>query len=196
MSEVNPNGVTVETANAEGATKEQDETEANATRETAEQVNARLLSESKSWKARALKAEREKQDQLKKAAEEQGNYKTLYETSQNELVKIKSELVKNSVSSAIESISSKYGCIDPKALMKLGNKDLIQVDESTFEVFGAETFVEDAKKSMPYLFRQGSQAQINPVSPSGVVTKKQLTATDIAKLPMNERIKILSKMQK
>lgn len=197
MTVVKPNGATQTTANAaEIETQDTEAQAANAVTETPEQINARVLNESKSWKARALKAERERAEAQKAADEEKGNFKTLYETSQKELTTLKAKVIKSRVGSVVGQVASKSGCVDPDALMKLGNKDLIQFDEATEEVFGVDQFVEEAKKSMPYLFKAVSTPTINPSSPSGIVTAKKLSATDIAKLPYDERIRILTEMRK
>lgn len=197
MTVVKPNGETKPSANAADIDSQDTDTQAaNAVVETPEQINARLLNESKSWKARALKAERERADAQKAADEEKGNFKTLYETSQKELTTLKAKVIKSRVGSVVSQVAGKSGCVDPDALMKLGNKDLIQFDEATEEVFGVDQFVEEAKKSMPYLFKSVSTPTINPSTPSGIVTAKKLSASEIAKLPYEERVRILTEMNK
>lgn len=166
-------------------------TEAN---ETVAQNAERLLRESKKFKERALRSEKELADLKKRDLETQGNFKVMYEDLSKQYTSLKNNLVKERISSAIKIQAEKFGCTKPDTLLKLGNVELLQYDEESNEVFGSESFVEDVKSKYPEFFQTKSIPTINPTVPGGMVRQKEMSSADIAKLPQQERIKILMGM--
>lgn len=149
---------------------------------------ARILEESKKWKQRASAAERELQELKKKEAENQGQFKQLYEAEKKKNDEISKSYVRTQVRMSVDALASKAGCANVEALMKLGNPELLEFNEENGKVYGADLFIEDAKKNHPYLFSAGTKPPtINPATPGGVVPKKKLTAQEILKLPQQEQ---------
>lgn len=156
--------------------------------------NDRLLSESKKFKARALQAEKELADLKKKANEEQGNFKALYEDLHKKHQGLQGQVVKEKISSAVSKEAVKAGCIDPDALLKLGNRELLQYDEESFAVYGADSFVEDAKKQFAYLFKSENKSAINPLTPGTKIGDvKKVTVAEISKLSAQDRNAVWAK---
>ena len=149
----------------------------------------RLLTESKKWKARAINAEKAIKEQQKRAQEEQGKYRELYEQRDKQFKELNVKIIKEKIHSSVKSVAAKAGCVDPDAVLALGDMSLLQIDEDNGDVFGAETFVEHVKKTKPYLFQALKVPTINAASPSGTVQAKKITAADILKMPKAEQNK-------
>ena len=154
--------VQVQPANAESSGQTQEPSVADVMAS-----NARLLEESRKYKERAQKAEKAIEERERKTAEEQGRYKELFEKAEAKLQNYQKLSLQEKIKNAVGAAGQKHGCVDSEALIKLGNHGLIQYDEETLEIHGAEIFVEEAKKAYPYLFKQSSQSVINPVAPGG-----------------------------
>lgn len=151
---------------------------------------ARILEESKKWKQRAGAAEKELQDLKKKEAESQGQYKKLYEEANAKAEALAKDKIRNSVKASVDELARKSGCVNLNTLMIVGNPELLEFNEENGKVYGADLFIEDAKKNHPYLFSAGAKPPtINPATPGGVVTKKKLTVQEIMKLPPQEQNK-------
>lgn len=150
-----------------------------------ETPNARLLRESQANKARAVKAEQALAAIHRKQQEDQGQYKELADEYKAKFEGVQKKLMTTAIAKAISDSAAKAGCVNPKALMKLGDMSQLTYDEETGEVTGAEAFVEAAKSEHGYLF-QGTRAPVvNPARPGGVplVTKTKKSAAELAKLP-------------
>lgn len=158
------NAANTQTANADADT----DTDSAVTTGAASEVNARLLAESKKHKALAqeMKSRLAKFEAAEKAAlEQQAQFKTLYEQEKAEREKLLKTVVSERIRSTVAEQATKAGCVSVDDLLKLGNRELLQYDESTLEVLGADQFVEDAKKSKPYLFQSAKTQVINPATP-------------------------------
>ena len=138
-----------------------------------ERVNDRILKESKKYKER-LSAERartaELQSQLediKRAElEKQGKEKERADYYKDQYDTLRQQLVKKNVDDAVTALASKMGCSKPKAVLQLGNKTLLQYDDSTNEVLGVESFVEDVKREYPEFFSKEKRSVVNSSLPS------------------------------
>jgi hypothetical protein len=175
------------TANA-GGIAGTTEVEQHLDQDASEGDAKRVLEESKKWKKRALEAERLNSEIQKAKEQEQGNYKKLYEEETARYKNLYKTTVKDKVRMSLTEHASKSGCQSIDALLKLGNSELLEYDETDGKVNGAELFIEDAKRNHPYLFSSVKAPTINPTTPGGVSSKK-LTPADIAKLPPSEKHK-------
>jgi hypothetical protein len=156
--------------------------EVNTETPAAEGVNDRLLRESKEYKQRAQALAKELETIKAAKAVESGDYKKLFEQAQAKLEAQNKTVMKNAIMTKLTQVGTKRGCVDADALFKLGNKELLQYDEESGEVIGAELFVEDAAQRMSYLFSSQKPAAINGVNPSGVIKPKTITASDLSSL--------------
>lgn len=139
--------------------------------EPASEVNARLLSESKKNKALAqeLKSKLAKYEvQEKSQLEEQARFKELYEKEKGQRELLLKTVIKEKIKSSVADKALKAGCVSVDDLIKLGNSELLQYDEETLDVHGVDTFVEEAMKSKPYLFKSTKTPTINAATPGGV----------------------------
>jgi len=170
-------------------TSEVDHSETESTMDSESESRERLLAESKKWKARAINAEKANKEQQKRISEEQGKYKELYETEHKARKELSVKVIKEKINASVKSVAAKVGCIDPDAVLALGDMSLLQIDEDNGDVFGAEHFVEQVKKTKPYLFQALKVPTINAASPSGTVQAKKVTAADILKMPKAEQNK-------
>lgn len=133
---------------------------ANAT----EAANARLLEESKAWKARALASENAAKAKEQADLQRQGEYKALYEqekaareTEQNARI----GMLRNS---AIREAAKTAGCVSIDAVLKLGDLDSVTVEGDS--VSGADALVEHVKRQYPTLFANTKAPKINPMQPN------------------------------
>ena len=164
------------TANAETAKQEVVSTEAQSS-----ELNERLLSESKQYKKKYQEAKTKLEEIEKSALQSQSKYKELYEKSEEKYQGLYKNLVKEKVKTAVANHALKAGCVDVEDLLQLGNKQLLQIDEETMEVQGADVFVEEAKKTKPYLFNIQKTPTINSSTPGGVVKGSQKTIKEMSK---------------
>lgn len=175
-----PKGDLADTANAEGQAQKADGApEASDPAKTAE----RLLEESKKFKARAQAAETELEKLRKQKLQDEKKYEELWKAEAAKVQTLTRNNMKRTIETQVSGVASKAGCVNVEALMKLGNGDLLTYDESTDSCEGVEAFVEDAKRTHPYLFQAQRTAVINPATPGGGPAKpKTATASDIAKM--------------
>lgn len=190
MSEANNTSANAGNSTANAGSENTNTTDDNSNLTTPEGSAARILEESKRWKSRASAAEKELSELKKKDAESQGQFKQLYEAEKKKNEDISKTLVRNQVRMSVDDLAKKAGCVNLETLMQIGNKQLLEFNEENGKVYGADLFIEDAKKNHPYLFTAGAKPPtINPATPGGVVTQKKLTAQEIAKLPPIEQQK-------
>ena len=170
------NATETTTANAE-------QTQEAVAQSAQSEVNERLLNESKKYK-KAYQEEKQKREELEKSElQKQAKYKELYEQTEAKYNGLYKSLVKEKVKSTVADKAAKAGCLDVDALLQLGNASLLQVDEETLEVLGADTFVEEAKKSKPYLFQSAKAPTINATTPGGTPLQKKMTLNEMARKP-------------
>ncbi len=151
---------------------------------SAAEVNARLLAESKKNKKLAQEYRSKLETLEKTKLEEQSQYKELYQKSEEKYQGLYKSLVREKIKSAVADRATKSGAIDVEAVLKLGNAELLQVDQESLEVHGVDEFVEELKKTKQYLFQPAKTPTINPATPGGVVrgqTKslQQMSAAEI-----------------
>lgn len=163
-----------------------------------ESTNSRLLEESKKRKSAAHDLKSKLEEIERARLEEDGRWKDLAEKRLEELNEkttayeaLQKQMIFDKVKLAVSSEAQKAGCVHFDGLMKLGNASLLQYDEDSREVVGVKDFLEDARKSVPFLFASQRTAAINPAAPgmASDAKPKKLTPLEIARLPLDERIK-------
>lgn len=152
-------------------------------------TNARLLEESKNWKTKYqdvkgkfTQVEQDKSEQQRKDAEENGRYKLLWEDESKRRKTLEENQKRVGIKSAVNNVAAKMGCTSIDDLLKLGNMDALMYDETSGEVHGVESFIEEQKAKRPWLFQATGKPVINASLPSSVQPK----AT--AEKPLAERI--------
>lgn len=181
------------------------ETETVFTREELLQEMAKLQSktnrledESRKYKRNWHQEKQTNESREKVALEEQGKFKELYEAERSKNDEYYKSIVRTKVEHAIQSQAAKAGCVSTDALIKLGNPDLLQYDETSGTVIGAETYIEEAKKSNPFLFAQRSNVSINPMTPggAGIGAPKKLSGKDLLGMSHTDRTEMYAKLLK
>jgi len=162
-------------ANADQAGEQ--ETTAPATSE----LNERVLAESKQYKKKYQDTKAKLEELEKSKLQEQSQYKELWQKSEEKYQGLYKSLVKEKVRTAVTNHALKAGCVDVDDLLKLGNTQLLQIDEESLDVQGADVFVDEAKKSKPYLFPGQKAPTINSATPGGVVKGSQKTIKEMSK---------------
>lgn len=151
--------------------------------ESAEQVNQRLLNESKKYKEQFKTVKQELDSYKKQQLEEQGRWQEIAQQKEQELQQFQEAFITEKVNASLSRAAEKSGCIDIDALMKLGDHDLLEFDEETMAIGGVDAFIENAKHKYSFLFRNTQVPQVNSMRPGGPVQEpKAYTAQDIAKI--------------
>ena len=197
MSDPVVTNVTPPVANASGAVVDPAITQSQTDDVSAalKATNDRLLNESKTNKERAQRAETELASLKQKSLQDQGQFKDLYESEKQKNETLMKSVVMNAVKSGVSEAGSKQGLVSVDAAMKLGNANLLQFDTEASQVQGVDAFMDDLKKSHPYLFKASGSPGFNPTVPGGTPPANgPLTAAQIAKLPQAEQNKILGEM--
>ncbi len=138
-------------------------------------VNERLLKESKKFKEKWQTAQKErdallaeKEEAERKTLEDQARYRELYEKTKGDLDKERTAVRTERKLSSIRAKAQEMGCRDVDLVVQLGRDDgLIQWSEDERAFHGVETFLESLKETKPYLFEQSSTPTINATVPSG-----------------------------
>lgn len=173
------------TANANGA----EASEEQNTIETNPDVNARILRESKEWKAKYQALKHDKEESEKRRLESQHEWKALAEKLTAEKRSLEESFKKEKIRAAVHDRALKSGCVNVEDLLVVGDRSLLQIDPETHEVQGADVFVEEAKRLKPYLFQtskpSGRTTTINSVTPGGVPEKK-ISSTDVASMKSSD----------
>lgn len=141
----------------------------------------RILAESKEWKKKYQAVKSEKEAAEKSKLQEQAKYKELYEKADVKYQTLYKTLVKEKVKAAVTDVASKAGCVSVDDLLKLGDVQLLQVDDESLEVQGVSTFVDEAKKNKPYLFTANKSQTINSATPGGLLKGSQKTIKEMTK---------------
>lgn len=158
------------------------------TQEQTTDINARLLRESKEWKAKYQQLRHEREDTEKRRLESQQEWKALAEKLTTENKSLEESYKREKIRAAVHDRALRAGCLNVEDLLVVGNTGLLQVDDQTHEVQGADLFVEEARRLKPYLFQQKSQGKsstINSVTPGGVPEKK-ISSTDVASMKQGD----------
>lgn len=174
------------TANAGAA----GEAEAN-NQPVSSEVNERLLAESKHNKKRAQDLQAKLNEMEKSTLQEQAKYKELWQKSEEKYQGLYKSLVKEKIRTAVSDKASKAGCRDVDDLLKLGDVRLLQINEETLEVEGADVFVEEVKKVKPYLFATQNTPTINPATPGGVLKGGQKSVKEMTKDEIMSQLRAL-----
>lgn len=173
-------------ANAEGAPP------SNDALSDLKSTNERLLAESKKYKSEYQKLKVEREELEAKKLEEQGKEAERAKHWESKYKELNERVLKKSVDDAIMSYAKEKGCIDPKAVVRLGNMSQVVYDEETGEVSGVDIMLEDLKKNSPYLFAAPKSPVINSTTPGVRVTSDVDRSKNFGKLSQAERNKLLS----
>ena len=157
--------------------------------EVSAETHARVLEESKRNKIKAQELKTKLEEIEKQTLLEKEEFKKLYETSEAKFQGLYKSLVKEKVKSTVSEIALKAGCVNVDDLLKLGNAELLQIDDETMMVSGVDSFVEEAKKTKPYLFKSAQTPAINAATPGGMTAMKKLTLSELAKMPATDSTK-------
>jgi hypothetical protein len=125
----------------------------------------RLLRESKKWKERARKAEQELEKRRKREAQAQKKYEELYRESESKLEEMQRRQMQKDIRFAVARKGSELGLIDVDDLMAVAKADMLEYDPETGEVEGVESYLNEARKKKPYLFKSKPATGINPTAP-------------------------------
>jgi hypothetical protein len=157
----------------------------------------RVEEESKKYKKNWQELRLEAEERQKKFLEEQGKFKELYEVERKKNDDMFKNFVKTKVQQSVSSVAQKFGCVSVDALLKLGNADYLQYDEATGNVIGVETFVEEAKKTNPFLFSGSVRNNVNPNMPTMTQEKPfSLNRESFSKLSTTDKRSLLSQVLK
>jgi hypothetical protein len=164
-------------------------------------VSERLLFESQKNKKSARDAEKKYLETKKQLEEfknqqlqEQGKYKELYDSLREKHEGLQRTTLEREIDTGVKLFAKDSGCVDVDALLKLGNRQLLQYDEETGQVHGSEVFVEEARKNYPYLFNTQSKPVINPSTPGGVrVASQNKTYDKMSLAELHEEAKRMTK---
>jgi myosin heavy subunit len=158
-------------------------------------TNERLLKESKEYKNR-FKSTQEELDKVRKAKlEEEKKYEDLWKQSESQLQEMKKREMEAAISRQVALGAQKAGLLDPEDALRLMDLEKISYDPETQAVVGIESALEELKKKKPFYFKSESKSVVNTALPGGSIpSAKPVTAQDIAKMPMMERVKIMEKM--
>lgn len=183
------NPAATETANAAGGEATVTETDQAA---GVSEVNARLLEESKANKklAKDLKAQLDALN--KRQLTEKEDYKKLWEDSESKRKALHTTVVTKSVKEAVSEKASKAGAIDLDAIMMLGDRSLLVVDEDSLAVDGVDAYLEDLRKKKPALFTVTKSAAVNGVTPGGVTKSNQKPLKDMTKDEILAQLRTMS----
>lgn len=151
---VPPNGENEEPANAPD-------------KETAVEINARLLEESKRNKQRARDAEARLKAIEESQLTEQQRYKELYENTKSKLESTQKKATELQLKTQLMPKLSAAGCVDVTDAMKLGNAALLVHDEEENSLSGVDEYISDLQKRKPYLFKSGKPSSVNDSLPPG-----------------------------
>lgn len=139
-------------------------------KESASEVNARLLKESQQNKERARKSEAELAELRKfrdAALKEKLQFQPLYEQKAKELDELRESVRKDKILSKVKEVGLKMGCVDTDLLLAAGPPGVLDFDRNTLDPIGVEEFVEAAKKNKPILFQPLKTPTINATTPGG-----------------------------
>lgn len=157
----------------------------------------RLEEESRKYKKNWQELRSDAENKQKQYLEEQGKFKELYETERRKSEDLFKNFVRTKVESMVSGVAQKNGCLDVDALLKLGNAELLQYDETSHNVVGVETFVDEAKKRHPYLFQTHTRPNINTALPNaGHEKAASVNASNYAKLKKEDKANVLAKLLK
>lgn len=173
-------------ANAEGAPP------SNDALSDLKSTNERLLAESKKYKSEYQKLKAEREELEAKKLEEQGKEAERAKHWETKYKALNERVLKKSIDDAIMGYAKEKGCIDPKAVVRLGNMSRVVYDEETGEVSGVDGMLEDLKKDSPYLFATPKTPVINPATPGVRITQEVDKAKNFGKLSQGERNKLLA----
>jgi hypothetical protein len=175
-----------ESANAQNTSTNVDGEATDQTdQEHAPAANARLLRESREWKSKYQTLKHEQSEAEKKRLESQQEWKALAEKLTEEKRKLEDSYRREKIRSAVHDKALRAGCVNVEDLLKVGNSELLQLDDETQTVQGADLFVEEARRLKPYLFQSskntGKSSTINSVTP-GSVPEKKISSAEIASM--------------
>lgn len=116
----------------------------------------RILTESKNYKKRAQAAERRLKEFEESRLKENEKWKEAYEKKANEFDSLQKRIVTNAVQSEVRQAAIKAGCIDPDAVVRLGDLSSLEYDPDTNSVTGVDELVQSMQAEKSYLFAKPS----------------------------------------
>jgi len=159
----------------------------------------RLLENTKRHKEKAQEERRERlrlakrvEEMEKAKLEEQGKFKELSESYKTKYESLRGVVVQKELEKSVDKEALQAGCVDVEALLKLGNRTLLQYDEATDTFYGVDAFVDDAKQRFKYLFTSPVTPIINPTSPVGANTVKQ--PKSVKEMTQEERLAHMTRL--
>jgi hypothetical protein len=157
--------VTTETANVVEETKQ--ETQVNEKIESKETINDRILKESKEWKAKYQELDKKLKLDTESKLKEQNQYKTLWESERKNNETLAKKILEDKKMSALTKAAQQLSCRSIDDAIKLGNTSFLTYDAEADEFSGADAFMEDLKKSKPYLFEEKQVAKLPTMRAGG-----------------------------
>jgi len=162
MSETNIPETKVEGVNEEEKTS-QESTNVQPSESNDADVNIRLLEESKAWKAKAKYWEKQLKEREDKEKQDQGKWQELFQTTKSENEKLSEMLLEQGVKIAVYQKAT--DCVDLDALISLGDKTFLAVDDDSGKITGVDEFLQNARNQKPYLFQGPGMPKVNTTSP-------------------------------
>jgi hypothetical protein len=154
---------------------------AGAAESSTESVNDRLLKESKNWKAKAIEAQQELERIKEAEKKKQGKWQEIAEETKAKLDDLQKKIIKQKVYTKLAEIAPKYGWAGKNldTLLRLGDHSVLEFDEASEDIQGADLYMESLKKAEPGLFRN-IEARINDKAPSIDSQVQRKPATTLA----------------
>jgi hypothetical protein len=158
----------------------------------------RVLNEKKKLEERLTTFEAQREAQERKTLEEQNNFKALYETTAQKKTELEKQIeeltgvINNSIktSHVIDALNrSNLKCVDFDALFQLGNTELLQLNGETVE--GVNEFIEDARKTRPWLFSTQAMLKQATVPPAFATGANPITREQFLALPKEDQQRYL-----
>jgi len=116
--------------------------------------------EAKTLREKLEALDKKKQDDEKKALEEQGKFKDLAEKEKGEKAELQKKFSERAITSELKTEAIKAGILNSDDVA-LADRSSIKVDEN-FTVTGATDAIEALKKSRPYLFKAADSTTTPP----------------------------------
>jgi len=171
--------------------------------ESLESSNQRLLTESKSWKAKYQNVNSEVEKKQTEEMQQANDFKGLWEKSQVDIAELK-DIVKDTKRSSLETTLKYEVAKNAKdaedtdillAAVKMKKKDLLGYDKETETWKGVDSAIDELRASNPGLFIQDKPGMING-RPKSTIPKEKTVEEQILEDPtavLNEAITELLK---
>lgn len=124
----------------------------------------------KDLNAQAQKAKEYEANEAKRQEEElkkKGDFEKLSQQKEQELITLKEQIKVKDIDNSLLAASTKLGVIDPEAVLKLVDRNLIVFDEATGQVTGADKAIESLIAAKPYLAGKNATTRLGSASSVG-----------------------------